>query len=270
MLIRCVCGHERVVAVHEGSRIDWCPKCGTGATIPPPDRDVHGDGLFDDAAAGYGGDRLGQRDQWFHEARVRLRWMRRHVANDAPVLEIGAATGEFVAVAEQAGHPIVGLESSPWAAAAAQSVTPHVQPVDLQSWHATQPDKTFDAVAMFHVLEHFDEPGSFLRDLHSVTKPGSVLFIEVPNGASSAARNQNGGWWAARLEDHHFHFTPTGITALLSSTGWQVVQLRQLAMDIYARNAPPRFFRAARDFVRPLFGRGRHSRDLLRVAARRA
>ena len=270
MVIQCVCGAQRRVADDGPPRIDWCPDCGTGASVPPPQRDMRGDGLFNDPMANYAGDRLASQDQWLFEAGLRLEWIHKHASSAATVLELGAATGEFVSVAERAGHPVVGLEPSTWAANAAAQLTAQVQETDLTDWRAQHPGETFDVIVLFHVLEHVERPGDLLREMLEVATPTSRLFVEVPNGASSAARSDNADWWAASLADHFFHFSPAGIRALMTASGWQVASARELALDTYAPRPAPYLLRAGRDLLRPLFGRGRHSKDLLRVVAKPA
>src|SRR5947209_2647224 len=121
--LTCACGSARLLPLSDIAVIDWCPACGTGVTVPPPSRDVHGDGLFEDAQAGYGGERLAAQNLWLHEASVRLNWIRKYVPVEARILEIGSATGEFVAVAQRAGHDVVGLETSGWAVGEAKRIT---------------------------------------------------------------------------------------------------------------------------------------------------
>lgn len=268
MTIACPCGRSYHADVDALTVIVRCPACGTGATVPPPTRDVRGDGLFDDAAAGYGGDRLAMREQWFREASLRLDWMRATMSHDARVLEIGAATGEFVATAQRAGHVVTGLETSPGAARAAQAVTSAVRNLDLPGWRADVADERVDAIAMFHVLEHADDPRGLLRELYEVLEPGGALYLEVPNGGSFLARRDGVDWWAARTEDHVFHFTDQGLRAALVAVGFEVEQLVAVHRDVYA-DRRTRLRVAAKDAIRPLVGKGRRSNDLLRVVARR-
>jgi SAM-dependent methyltransferase len=271
MTIDCPCGYSYAVAASDTVMIAWCPYCGTGATVPPPERDVYGDGLFEDADAGYGGKRLQAREQWFHEARLRLDWMAKRLNPGAQLLEVGAATGEFVAVADQRGYAVTGLETSAAAADAAAEVTGNVRNEDLAAWRKAEPGQLVDAVAMFHVLEHFPVPGDFLKELVTVLRPGGLLFLEVPNGGSRAARADGARWWAARTEDHFFHFTPAGLKTALTSAGYEPIEVRPVHRDIYIDvSFKTRMRIAAKDVIRPLVGKGARSMDLLRAAARRS
>lgn len=267
MRVECPCGTSYEVT-YDGPTIKWCPSCATGVTVPPPDRDVHGDGLFEDANAGYGGRRLQDRDQWFYEAQLRLAWIGRRLGPGATLLEVGAATGEFVAVAERAGFDVTGLETSPGAAAAAADLTARVLHEDLHRWRLRHADTRVDAGAMFHVLEHFADPRAFLSELRAVLQPGGLLFIEVPNGAAMDARRYKLEWWAARPEDHYFHFTPAGLSAALAGTGFDVTEMRAIHRDTYVNLGVKELAtKAAKDFGKLMLGRGGRSLDLLRAVA---
>jgi SAM-dependent methyltransferase len=269
MDITCACGSLRSIPATGNTHIDWCPSCGTGATAPPPERDVHGDGLFEDPGAGYGGDRLARQKQWMSEAEVRLAWLKRFLPVGGKLLEIGSASGEFVVVAENAGFPTVGLETSPWAAKVARQLTPHVYEQDLSTWMAHHPQDRFDAVVMFHVLEHFSDPRPFLRELHQVMEPGGVLLLEVPNGGSPTARREDVRWWAARPEDHFFHYSLAGLRQLLLDTGWQPAELAEVPLDLYPETTwSRRVANTLRGSAHRLLGHGARAADLLRATAR--
>jgi SAM-dependent methyltransferase len=201
-----------------------------------------------------------------HEAAVRLAWVQRVAGARARLLEIGSATGEFVATAERAGHQVVGLETSEWAARSAKLLTDAVQHSDLTTWRSEHPDERFDAVVMFHVLEHVDVPREFLAEVAEVLQPDGVLVIEVPNGGSEGAREQGVAWWAARPEDHYFHYTPEGLSRLLTAAGWRPRAVTPTRVSVYGQAPWPR--RVVGDAARRLLGRS-HPSDLLRATATR-
>jgi len=73
------------------------------------------------------------------------------------------------------------------------------------------------------VIEHIDDPGSFLRGMHSLVAPGGQLVITTPNAyglfnvfASLALREIN-------HPDHVLMFTWRTLTNLASRYGWQPV-----------------------------------------------
>lgn len=268
MKLTCACGLPLSLAETGAVHLEWCRTCGTAATVPAPSRDVNGDGLFADEDAGYGGDRLAMQEQWLHEARVRLDWVREFSALDAALLEIGAATGEFVATAEGHGHVAIGLETSPWAAQAARRLTGNVLQQDLAAWRESPDARQVDAVVMFHVLEHFSAPGVLLTELLDVVNPAGLLFLEVPNGASPGARRRGVDWWAARPQDHFFHYSAIGLSRLLARHGWTPLVVEPTAQDVYFPAGTMRRPRLRQAVRHP--GSLRAPRDLLRAVAVKA
>lgn len=51
-------------------------------------------------------------------------------------------------------------------------------------------DKKFDLVVLRHVLEHIIQPKEFLIDLTKVLRPGSMVYIEVPNAKDIVAKKR--------------------------------------------------------------------------------
>jgi SAM-dependent methyltransferase len=243
-------------------RIITCPECGTGITVPAPTRDVTGDDLFVEV---YGDRRMAMREQWFREARSRLEWIgQRQPAGS--MLEIGCATGEFVAAAADAGYRAFGCDTSGWAVErAAELGRGEVTAGTLSDWRGAHPDMRVDAAAAFHVIEHLREPGALLEEARSVLTPGGMLFLEVPNYGSAAARRDGAAWAAAMLDDHFHHFTPGSISRLLDDRGFEVLQ----AEPIDWRPYDPRAAWLARRLLALRRGMLRPSQDLLRARARR-
>lgn len=95
------------------------------------------------------------------------------------LLELGCLTGHFLALAREAGYEGIGIEPDPWAAEYARrqfGVRVHETPVpDLHF-----DDRTFDVIAMFHVMEHLTRPMETLFDLRRILKDRGLLAIEIP------------------------------------------------------------------------------------------
>jgi SAM-dependent methyltransferase len=95
------------------------------------------------------------------------------------LLELGCLTGHFLAIARKAGYEGIGIEPDPWAAEYARrefGLSIHETPApDLHF-----DDRTFDVIAMFHVMEHLTRPMETLLALHRILKDMGLLAIEIP------------------------------------------------------------------------------------------
>ncbi|MET9495530.1 class I SAM-dependent methyltransferase [Streptomyces sp. NPDC006552] len=81
----------------------------------------------------------------------------------------------------------------------------------------------YDAMSMFHHLEHSLDPRAELKAAHRVLRPGGHLLIEVPDPDSRYARLL-GTWWAPYFQPQHLHFIPlANLRTELAALGYTVV-----------------------------------------------
>lgn len=255
-----ICRHDWQFVADE-PRIEGCPACGLPTTVPPPERDVFTDELFTEGA--YGGQRLARREQWLREARRRLDWVQQHTTGRR-LLEVGSATGEFVAVAERAGLDVTGIEASEWAAGVAQDLTDRVLRVDHAVWLA-ESTAEFDTVVLFHTLEHVHDPQGFLAPLVRALAPDGRLFLEVPNGSARDAKD-GAAWCGSRFADHVVHYRAEDLRRLAEQVGLVVEHTSTLTMSEFDPR-PIWWLRRLRWLAK---GRVAPSQDFLRAVLRRA
>lgn len=248
-------------AQHDGWLI-VCNNCGTGRTWPPPSGDATGDELF---RGMYSGTRMSRRAIWLAEAKKRLDWVELYVP-EGTILEVGSATGEFLIQAQAAGYSAYGIEPSTWAADRARDSGVLAYPGDLASWRATFPDFRVDAVCMWHVLEHVDDPFQLLRHSWSVLVQDGCLVLEVPNFDCDDARAFGAHWVGALPSDHVSQFTPVGLCILLERAGFIVEHVIAFTAKPYASLDSWRSLRNA-DHLRH---QSAPSREYVRVVAWRS
>lgn len=102
---------------------------------------------------------------------------------------------------------------------------PEFAGVDLQAGdpREIELEGTFQAITMWHYLEHDYDPGETLRTLLPHSGPDTVLLIEVPD-ARSLARAWGGNQWAGLHTPRHTAiYTPDAMGRLLRESGWEVV-----------------------------------------------
>ncbi len=81
----------------------------------------------------------------------------------------------------------------------------------------------YDAVSMYHYLEHSTDPRGELRAAWRAVRPGGHLLIEVPDPASRLARVL-GRWWLPWLQPQHLNFLPVAnLRRELTALGFTVV-----------------------------------------------
>lgn len=188
-------------------------------------------------------------DGWLAQTDVRERLWRRRLRklqptrNPGSLLDVGAGIGQFLALARGTYDAVYGTEISSTAVAIAR------EKYGLELFQGTiedlPRDRTFDNVALFHVLEHVPDPKKTLETCYRLLAPGGVLAIAVPNEVASfrgwlrRTRYRLGikppaglGRFALPLirldgsmdEIHLSHFTPPVLRELLKACGFEVVR----------------------------------------------
>jgi fatty acid desaturase/SAM-dependent methyltransferase len=96
-----------------------------------------------------------------------------------------------------------------------------------------EPERRFDVVLMFNLIEHVDDPGKVLTKVRGMLSPGGILAIKTPNYDSLDARLFRDRDWAGyHCPRHWVLFTKESFTALAQRCGLRV------ASASYTQGAP--------------------------------
>ena len=144
----------------------------------------------------------------------------------ATLLDIGCATGEYLAWLREIGWKATGIEMDAGAAAyARENFGLDVVTGTAEEAILSFPGESFDVVTMWHVLEHLANPRAVLEQVRRVLKPAGRLHIEVPNFQSFWAQCLGENWFTLEYPYHFSHFTEQTLTRILSVTGFEVRKL---------------------------------------------
>jgi SAM-dependent methyltransferase len=202
-----------------------CARCGTAVTVAPAGS--HESGAY--APLTPRGARLAAPVLRAFDRR-RLALLHRAIRPPGRLLDAGAGRGRFVATARAAGWDAEGVEPSARGVAAARAA----YGVTLQ--HAAIEDAaiapaSLDAVTLWHVLEHVDDPGAALDRVAAWLRPGGVVLVGAPNLASVQARLGGERWFHLDLPRHRTHFTADGLLTLLARHGLDPVRTHHVLLE---------------------------------------
>ncbi|MEK7275779.1 MAG: class I SAM-dependent methyltransferase [Chloroflexota bacterium] len=134
------------------------------------------------------------------------------------LLDVGAYIGVFVEVAKAAGWKAEGIEPSGWAVGEAQKLGLAVRQGTLATGGYSE--NSFDAITLWDVIEHFDDPQAELRQVLRLLKPGGVVVIHTIDIGSSTAKMM-GRRWPFLMEMHIMFFSRATLHAMLRQAGFQ-------------------------------------------------
>lgn len=151
------------------------------------------------------------------------------------LMEVGCGSGVLLQTAIARGWQANALEYSAELAAVARRANPGSAITVADASQYTDGTADYDAVMALDVLEHVLDPAQLLLNCGSLLKPGGLLLLQTPNTRSLRHRLQ-GAAWEMRDPAQHLHlFSPAGLRALLSRTGFGVIHLQTVSGSGFER-----------------------------------
>lgn len=135
------------------------------------------------------------------------------------LLEIGSAYGHTLLEAKKRGiGKVFGLEYSRDAVEVSKHKGLIVELASANdSLDRVFPDKTFDIIALYSVLEHVDNPFSFIKKAKTLLNKNGYFIIRVP------CMSKEGPWLS--LLDHYWHFTEASLRKIIEKFGLRIIEV---------------------------------------------
>lgn len=147
------------------------------------------------------------------------------------LLDVGCGIGAFVHTMKEKGWETVGLEPD----ANTRRLSKELYGLELKdsSELFSLSPGSFDAITLWHVLEHVHDLHAYIEQLKSLLRPNGRLFIAVPNYQSVDASIYGATWAAYDVPRHLYHFTPKAIQTLMKAHGLQVINEKPMWFDSF-------------------------------------
>ncbi|HEY4147819.1 MAG TPA: class I SAM-dependent methyltransferase [Chitinophagaceae bacterium] len=235
--IRQVLTAEDFTVSHQLFNIWECGGCSLRFTQDIPDAASIGQYYRSDAYVSHTDTKEGLVNRLYHFIRRRtLRqkcaFLRRQTGlTTGSLLDIGAGTGAFANTMHKAGWQVTALEpDSDTRQRAKATYGLELLPADgLLGLEAG----SFDAITLWHVLEHVHELHRYIEQIKRLLKPGGCLFIAVPNYTSYDAGYYCQYWAAYDVPRHLYHFSPASMQRLLQPYQLRITDCKPMWFDSF-------------------------------------
>lgn len=147
------------------------------------------------------------------------------------LLDVGSGTGAFVKEMNQNGWQVTGLEPDEGARGVAKKLN-NAELKDITEFYSLPPN-SFDAITLWHVLEHVHELSSYVLQLRKLLKENGKLLIAVPNYTSKDAAIYKENWAAYDVPRHLYHFSPRSMQVLMEKQGLKILQYKPMWYDSF-------------------------------------
>ena len=147
------------------------------------------------------------------------------------ILDVGSGTGAFPNEMKKNGWKTTALEPEADARKLAWDL------YNLELTDSTQlyqlPGDHFDAITLWHVLEHVHDVAGYVQQLKRVLKNDGRIFIAVPNYTSIDATIYKEYWAAYDVPRHLYHFSPKALNALVKQHGFTIAGHKPMWFDSF-------------------------------------
>jgi 2-polyprenyl-3-methyl-5-hydroxy-6-metoxy-1,4-benzoquinol methylase len=157
--------------------------------------------------------------------------IRQHTTSKGSLLDIGAGIGAFANHMEKQGWRVTGIEPDEGARLQAKKLFD----IELQPTAALPqlPAGSFDAITLWHVLEHVQSLHEYVEQLKNLLKPNGRIVIAVPNYSSLDAHLYGNDWAAYDVPRHLYHFTPKAMHVLMQEHGLKINTTKPMWFDAF-------------------------------------
>ena len=120
-------------------------------------------------------------------------------------LDIGCSAGFILEAAREKGFEVFGVDISPLALKFAREEL-NIFEIYLSLEDSHFPDRFFDVITMYNLLEHIPDPVKLLKEVSRIAKEDSLIEIWTPDIGHRRARRM-GSQWNNIFPEHLYYFT---------------------------------------------------------------
>lgn len=149
--------------------------------------------------------------------------------SDKRLLDVGAGTGDFLAMAKKNGWKVTGVEPNELARLKAGEKGIQL----LEGLDAVPTGLKFEVITLWHVLEHIPDLEAQISKLVGLLTENGVLVVAVPNFKSYDAKHYKEYWAAYDVPRHLWHFSKKSIQGIFAKQGMKLLKSKPMIFDAF-------------------------------------
>jgi len=209
-----------------------CRGCGVLYTDPCPQKEEMGNYYPEEA---YYGSQSGERLISILEelnkgiALLKVRKISRYKKKGV-ILDLGCGRGLLLSMLKARGWNCFGVEQSDELIRfITEKYGIEMRKEDPEEWDF--PEKKFDIVYIYHVLEHIPYPDEVLKEVRKIIKDDGILMVGVPSTSSIQFKISRSKWYHLDVPRHMVHFNISNLTRLLEKYGFTVISTKDYSVQ---------------------------------------
>jgi len=134
------------------------------------------------------------------------------------ILDIGCATGKFLYEFKNKGWDVAGIEICKEAAEYG-NIHRNVSIYNCTLEEASFPEKSFSVVHASHLIEHLNDPVSFLKEVYRILHDKGFFIVVTPN-IDSFQNFIFKSYWRSAIADHLFLYSLKTLKKICNDNGF--------------------------------------------------
>ncbi|SDY43560.1 2-polyprenyl-3-methyl-5-hydroxy-6-metoxy-1,4-benzoquinol methylase [Rhodonellum ikkaensis] len=161
--------------------------------------------------------------------KTKISWIQEKCPQPGRLLDYGCGTGYFLKTAKRSGWEVTGIEPNQDARKIGKDFGLNI----LKTIDNLDEEKKFDAITLFHVLEHIHSLRKTSKKLIKKLKNDGFLYIAVPNYDSFDSLQYKNNWASLDVPRHLYHFTKESIQHFANEMSMEIVDQKPMVFDSY-------------------------------------
>lgn len=219
----CLSKNSRFLANKNSYDLYRCENCGSIFVWPLPDdySKVYSSDYFSGATKGYGYVNYDQDKSAMSEVLEHyLDKIEKALPQKGSLIDVGAATGYFLALAQKRGWSTAGVEISEHAAEIGRRKGLDIKTGKIED--AGFSPASFEAITLWDVIEHLPNPREIIQICHRLLKKNGVIAINTPDAGSLTSKILGKRWPLLVPPEHLIIFSRKILAETLRDNGFQI------------------------------------------------